>query len=347
MQQLIRISEVFAPHHPEILKRLGIDGAKKLGAEYFLFQHDTSVPAADEPYAIFVGWRMPVHHAWPCNPEKTVDFVEKSCLALERKFSAASPQSILVGPLIAGSPNPHYRKLAAQLRARALQLFAPLPASSDPESQDPARPTLFALLGREGLFCGLASPRECRGFHPGGSKFISRSAAHSISRAGAKIAEALHFIRLDHPPLPEQARWLELGASPGGMTAELLHRGCHVTAVDRAPMDPRIADHERLEFFPENAATFVPPRDASYDALLCDLNGDAHDSLAAVLRLLRCLRDGALIVFTLKTHKLGTLDEIVGLHQSIVHRASTAGLKPVAQTHLTYNRNEFTLFWKK
>jgi 23S rRNA C2498 (ribose-2'-O)-methylase RlmM len=130
------------------------------------------------------------------------------------------------------------------------------------------------------------------------------------------------------------------------MTAELLERGFSVTAVDRAPLDPRVASHPRLEFFADNAATFLPPRAMQYDALLCDMNGSAEESLAIVLSKRAVLRSGALVVFTLKTHKAAGMEEILALHHRVLAQARRGGLELLAQTHLTYNRHEFTLFWR-
>lgn len=345
MQQLIRISEGFAPLHEEILARLGITAAKRLGLEYWLFSSQTPLDLATADAGLFVRWQMNIDHAWPCVPEKTTDFLDKAVTALVRKFATVPLQQIMVSPLLAGSPHPVYKKMASHLQQRLRQEFCPPRAGADPEEQDPEGLTLFVLLGKEGLFGAVASPRSCRGFYAGGSKYISHKAAHSISRAGAKVAEALHFLRLFGPALPETTHWLELGASPGGMTAELLERGFFVTAVDRAPLDARIASHPRLTFAAENAMTFQPPRGVLYDALLCDMNGSAEDALAVVLGKIRFLRPGALVIFTLKTHKAAGVEEILALHHRVREQARRGGLSWLAQTHLTYNRHEFTLFW--
>ena len=74
---------------------------------------------------------------------------------------------------------------------------------TDLEAQDSRAPTLFCLVGKEGLFCGLRSPRAANGFHAGGTKFIRQSGPGNISRAGAKIAEALHYLQLHRTPPPK------------------------------------------------------------------------------------------------------------------------------------------------
>jgi 23S rRNA (cytidine2498-2'-O)-methyltransferase len=346
MQQIIRISEVFAPLHESILARLGIAKAKRLGREYWLFSHDEGIDLSAKDAALFIRWQMEVHHSWPCVPEKTTDFLDKAVASVVRKFATKPLQQIMVSALVAGSPHAIHKRIATQLQQRLRNEFCPPRAGMEPDEQDPQGMTLFCLIGKEGLFCTAAAPRECRGFYAGGSKFISHRAAHSISRAGAKVAEALHFLRLFRPPLPEGSHWLELGASPGGMTAELLERGFAVAAVDRAPLDARIATHQRLEFFSEDALTYVPPHGVRYDALLCDMNGSAGDSLAIVLGKLPYLKTDSLLIFTMKTHKAAGMEDILSMHKDLLAKARHGGLELLAQTHLTYNRNEFTLFWQ-
>ena len=71
--------------------------------------------------------------------------------------------------------------------------------------------------------------------------------------------------------LPEKSHWLDLGASPGGMTSELLARGHRVTAVDRAPLDARLRHANGLIFAQEDVAAFRPRTDMVFDAIVCDL----------------------------------------------------------------------------
>jgi 23S rRNA C2498 (ribose-2'-O)-methylase RlmM len=251
-----------------------------------------------------------------------------------------------MGPLDPGSPNKYCRSLASNLRGRTLQLFPPLRAATA-EAQNPDEASLFCLVGKEGLFCGMQSPRAANGFHPGGTKFIGQDSLETISRAGAKIAEALHYLLMYRPPLPAGSHWLELGASPGGMTSELLARDYRVTAVDRAPLDKRLERRPGLTFVRADAAAFLPQQAARYDALLSDLNGDARESIRLVINLSRFLRPEGLVVFTLKTPGAETVSEMIELFNDVVAGATAAGLRLIAKTHLTYNRQEFTLFFER
>lgn len=342
---LIRISGVFSEMTEDILARLGVASSTALGSGYHLVK--TADPGAirHSDASPFVKWSIPVSHSWPCNPQKTEGFIEKAAQALFRKFGGLEPQAVLVGQLDPSAANPYYKTLSSNLRGRTLQLF-PAAAKTGAEEQDPDLPTLFCLVGREGLFCGLCSPKEANGFFPGGTRFISQSAPGTISRAGAKIAEALHHLRLHRMPPPAGAHWLELGASPGGMTSELLKRGYRVTAVDRAPLDPRLDRAEGLVFLRADAATFEPEPAARYDAILSDMNGGARESIRHVLRLAERLQPGGLVVFTLKMPDAGTVEEAIALAAEITALADPA-LKLIARTHLTYNRHEFTFFFER
>ncbi|WAC19265.1 hypothetical protein OVA24_18730 [Luteolibacter sp. SL250] len=342
---LLRIPEVFADLVPEILEGLDVRSIKRLGSEYFLVNAGRADIRGSD-YGKFVRWYLPVEHSWPCNPEKMTGFVEKAAQGLLKKFGDRKPQAVLMGQLDPSASGRYYKTLASNLRGRTLQVFPSMEVGSA-EEQHSGRGSLFCLVGKEGLFCGVIPPKAANGFHPGGTKYISQNAEDTISRAGAKIAEALHYLRLHLPELPAGGRWLELGASPGGMTSELLKRGFHVTAVDRAVLDARLADARNLRFLRGDVATFVPEKGASYDAILSDMNGKPRDAFHQVARLSVFLKPGGLIVFTLKTTAVESAAAINELHRAVLKDAAEAGLTPVACTHLTYNRQEFTLFFRR
>jgi len=345
---LIRVPEVFAGMEAELMDALGAQVIRKLGRDFLLIRIGQASRIRGSLAAKFVRWNLPMHHMWPCCPQETTGFIEKAAQAMLRKFGAAMPQAILTGPLDPDASNRYYKTLASNLRGRVLQLFPPdAAASGEPGELDSRRPALYGLIGREGLFCGMQSPLDCNGFYPGGTKFISQAAPGMISRAGAKIAEALHYLALHRRPPPAGSHWLELGASPGGMTAELLGRGYRVTAVDRAPLDPRLAGASGLQAVCMDAASFTPQAGTLHDAILSDMNGDAHESIARVIRLSRYLRPGGLVVFTLKTAGVSGFSEMNALEAAVARAASAAGLQPFATTHLTYNRHEFTMFLER
>lgn len=341
---LVRLPQVFAGFETEILHDLGAECLRKPGRDYLLIRLADPPRIHDSAAAKYLRWNLPVHHMWPCHPRETEGFIEKAAQAVWRKFGQAKPQTLMAGPLDPGSPNRYFKTLASNLRGRALQLFpAECSAIRDAEAQDGRRETLFMLVGEEGLFCGMQSPLACNGYHPGGTRHIRQTAPGAISRAGAKIAEALHQLALHHALPSAGAHWLELGASPGGMTAELLSRGYRVTAVDRAPLDKRLAHAEGLQELCRDVADFMPDAAARYDAILCDMNGDARASIAHVIRLAARLRDNGIVIFTVKLADAGTYPAINNLVDEVEKHAAAAGCHRLSLTHLTYNRHEFTL----
>lgn len=341
---LIRISEVFGDLTGGILEALGAREAKRLGAEYFLARVEDAESARSSEAWKFVRWSLPVEHAWPCNPEKMEGFVEKAAQGLAGKFAGRKAQAVLIGPL--DGANRYYRMLASNLRGRLLQVLTDH-GGVEVEALEPEVPVLFCLVGKEGVYAGMASPREANGFYPGGTKFIRQGSAETISRAGAKIAEALHFLRLFRERPVAGSHWLELGASPGGMTSELLERGYRVTAVDRAELDVRLKRAKGLNFLKRDVAEYVPPAGEEFDALLSDMNGDPREALRQVLRLARWLKPRGLVVFTLKTTGEESLEGICRLHREVTAEALRKGMDLLATTHLTYNRQEFTLLFAK
>ena len=131
------------------------------------------------------------------------------------------------------------------------------------------------------------------------------------------------------------------------MTAELLTRKYRVTAVDRAPLDARLAGHAGLRAVIADASEFHPAAGESYAAILADMNGSPAASLANVIRLTRWLVPGGLVVFTLKTSGSPDFSALNQLEETTLKTASAAGLRQIAITHLTYNRREFTIYFEK
>ncbi|WP_038168407.1 SAM-dependent methyltransferase [Verrucomicrobium sp. BvORR106] len=343
---LVRISEVFAPVAEEVLARFGASTHTRLGADFYSVKTATPEAIRQSPASVLSRWNIPLEHSWPCHPAKMEGFVEKAAQTLVKKFGPRSPQQLLIGQLNPGSPDPYYKSLASNLRGRALQLFPAMKAKGV-EDQDSQAPTLFCLVGKEGLFCGISTPQSANGFYAGGSLYVAKDTPDTISRAGAKIAEALHYLKLYRPALPTGSHWLELGACPGGMTSELLVREFRVTALDRSPLDRRLFQNPALVFHQMDVAEFRPAREDRYDAILDDMNGEPEESIRQVIRLSRQLRRNGIIVFTLKLPKVETVEAPLQLRDEIVAKADAAGLKLFAQTHLTYNRHELTLFFEK
>lgn len=343
---LVRLPGLFDGLAADLFASFGAGAPKRLGRDYRWIRLARSDLLRRSEASVFLRWNLPLEHAWPCSPAKTDGFIEKAAQALLAKFGPRAPQGVFAAALHPTSPDRYFRQLASNLRGRLVQVFPDLRAPRV-EDQDPEAATLFAFVGKEGLYAGMQSPRLSNGFFPGGSRYLAQDEPETISRAGAKIAEALHYLRLHRPVPPPGAHWLELGACPGGMTSELLARGQRVTAIDRAPLDPRLDGRAGLTFVLGDATRFSPPAAERYDALLCDMNGPAAGSIVAVARLSAFVRDGGLVVFTLKLPRVESVSEPLELLARTVATARRAGLRLFAKTHLTYNRHEFTLFFER
>lgn len=89
------------------------------------------------------------------------------------------------------------------------------------------------------------------------------------NRAYLKLWEALSLLP-SYPKPGEHA--IDLGASPGGWTQAMQSLGVHVTAIDKAPLDPRIANLPNVSFRKQSAFALEPSElDKQVDWLLCDV----------------------------------------------------------------------------
>ena len=77
------------------------------------------------------------------------------------------------------------------------------------------------------------------------------------------------------------------------------------------------------------------------------MNGPPRQAIANLTRFKDFLIPGGLAVFTLKTTGAETIAGIESLEKDVLATAESGGLSLIARTHLTYNRQEFTLFFEK
>ncbi len=152
----------------------------------------------------------------------------------------------------------HHRRTALiegqlpPVRARALRFPEPAPTS---------HLGAWTLLDRDRM---LASPTKTSPFASGECRF-EEDHIGPPSRAYLKLWEAL--TRLGTHPGPGD-RCLDLGASPGGWTWALASLGASVRAVDKAPLDPRVAAMPGVEQVIESAFAMAPE---PVDWLVCDV----------------------------------------------------------------------------
>ncbi|MDR2477719.1 MAG: hypothetical protein LBD48_00245 [Treponema sp.] len=122
----------------------------------------------------------------------------------------------------------------------------------------------WALLDEHTI---IASPRTSSPF-PNGVIEFEEDKSGPPSRAYLKLWEAL--VRLRRWPGPGE-RCLDAGASPGGWTWALARLGAQVTAVDRAPLEDRIAAMGGVEYIRHDAFTLKPEDIGPIDWLFCDV----------------------------------------------------------------------------
>src|SRR5471032_1189819 len=101
----------------------------------------------------------------------------------------------------------------------------------------------------------MLAAAECSAPFPNGEVTLVEDRTGPPNRAYLKLWEAL--IRLRRFPGPGE-RCLDLGASPGGWTYVLGKLGAEVIAIDKAPLDPRVAALPGVSWRGESAFALEP-----------------------------------------------------------------------------------------
>jgi 23S rRNA (cytidine2498-2'-O)-methyltransferase len=114
----------------------------------------------------------------------------------------------------------------------------------------------------------LIAASRCSSPFPNGVICFAEDREGPPSRAYLKLWEAL--VRLRRWPKPGD-RCLDAGASPGGWTWALARLGAQVIAVDRAPLEARIAAMPGVEYIRRDAFTLKPEALGPVDWLFCDV----------------------------------------------------------------------------
>ena len=249
-------------------------------------------------------WTAPREHAIP-----SVKAAAGLLRAQQRNWSAYAALHHRRTALIEGHLPP--------VRARALRFPEPAPTS---------HLGAWTLLDRDRL---LASPTKSSPFPLGECRF-EEDHIGPPSRAYLKLWEAL--TRLAEHPGPGD-RCIDLGASPGGWTWVLASLGASVRAVDKAPLDPRVAAMPGVEQVIDSAFA-MPPEPV--DWLVCDVIAYPMRLFALVERWIAA---GAVrrMVCTVKFQ--GETD----------HTAADrfAALPNGRLAHLFHNKHELTFLWSR
>jgi len=114
----------------------------------------------------------------------------------------------------------------------------------------------------------MLAAASCTAPFPNGELELVEDKVGPPSRAYLKLWEAL--VRLRRWPQPGE-RCLDLGACPGGWTWVLARLGAHVIAVDKAPLDPRVAAMPGVEWRGESAFGLDPASVGPVDWLFSDV----------------------------------------------------------------------------
>ena len=226
-----------------------------------------------------------------------------SAAALARRVDAAAlvlpRQVVLCGAMLADLPvgdrvSPIVAE-AARLGSSFRELFIETPDTNDGKAlaalARPLEPHLRRGLLRAGVALDVAAaPERLHVVFVGGTAChvgLSRVASSSSwpmgiprlrmpggapSRSTLKLAEAISvFVGEEEAGKRLRAGMtaVDLGASPGGWTWQLVRRGLMVAAVDNGPMDPALLETGQVKHRREDGFRFRPPEPV--DWMVCDM----------------------------------------------------------------------------
>lgn len=177
-----------------------------------------------------------------------------------RSISDAARQLRELAPRWTLFPYQHHRRatlIHEQVpRARGLEIefLSALPKSN---------PASFLLLSPDSI---LASAHCTSPFANG--ELLFKGDPSAPSRAYLKLWELFTVHKLKPRP---GSYCLDLGSSPGGWTWVLQAIGAHVTSVDKAPLDPKVAALPRVEYRRHDAFTLKPEALERVDWVFSDI----------------------------------------------------------------------------
>lgn len=193
-----------------------------------------------------------------------------------------------------------------------------------------AIPTLgvFSLLDKTTL---VFSAKRLKKW-PQGNCYFVEDKINPPNRAYLKLWEALTLLE-DYPKAGETA--LDLGASPGGWTYVMQSLGTQVTAVDKAPLDPKIAKLPRITCLQQSAFAIEPARlSESFDWVLSDIACYPERAYTLITKWIASGKAKQMI-FTIKLQ--GEIDlSVIKQFQAIPNSYTT---------NMFYNKHEVTFFY--
>ncbi len=187
---------------------------------------------------------------------------------------------------------------------------------------------VFSLLDNNRL---VFSPTRLKKW-PDGQCFFIEDKANPPNRAYLKLWEALTL--LDKYP-KEGDSVLDLGASPGGWTFVMHSLGAHVTSVDKAPLEPKIANLPRVVCLQQSAFAIEPEQcEQTYDWVLSDVACYPERAYGLIMKWIKSNKARQLI-FTIKLQgktDLKIIKQLQEIPNSYIN-------------NMFYNKHEATFFY--
>ena len=203
---------------------------------------------------------------------------------------------------------------------------------------DPVQ-VISIVITEDTAFLGLSLAEDNISSWAGGKHRLAHEKGQ-ISRAEFKLIEAIKVFDLK---LPKQGLALDLGAAPGGWTRVLLNHHLEVIAVDPAKLAPTLKKHPKVRHYRETAQKFFQRNvKKKFDVIVNDMKMDTAESVDIINRAGRFLKEGGLVILTLKLPKSGAEKKIHQAVKSLEAHYTVVGIK-----QLFHNRSEVTVILKK
>ncbi|MDP3561232.1 MAG: SAM-dependent methyltransferase [Legionellaceae bacterium] len=186
----------------------------------------------------------------------------------------------------------------------------------------------FSLLDKNTLVYSTKRSKKW----PDGRCYFIENKINPPNRAYLKLWEALTLLS-KYPQKGDTA--LDLGASPGGWTYVLQSLGARVTAVDKALLDPKIANLPHVTFLKQSGFALDPNTlDNTYDWVLSDIACYPDRAYALIMKWITSGKAKNMI-FTIKLQGKTDLPTIQ-LFKTIPNSSIL---------NLYYNKHEATFFY--
>lgn len=254
---------------------------------------------------------------------------------LGERFSAVLPET----------PDTNDGKEQAGFLRRFVPLLeAALAEAGQLRKDSPHLPRLHLFLpGGETALLGLSLASEGSTWPMGIPRL--RMPKDAPSRSTLKLAEAIQTLLTpeeQQSTLRPGLQAVDLGASPGGWTWQLVSRGLRVTAIDNGPMAPAVVATGLIEHLRVDGFTWKPRKPVEW--MVCDMVEQPSRIAPLMAEWVaggRCRRS----IFNLKLPMKRRHEEVERCRALIDQRMRAAGLKYILRIkHLYHDREEVTCY---